>query len=245
MPLLTATNLVKSYGGRRVVDEVNLEVGEGEVVGLLGPNGAGKTTSFRMMIGMVEPESGRVLFDGEDVTHLPMYQHARRGMGYLAQEPSVFRGMTCEDNLNAILETLPIPKPIQKQRCDELLEQFHLEHKRNQLAKTCSGGERRRLEIARALIMRPKLILLDEPFAAVDPHTVEDVQKEVRKLTEQGISILVTDHAVQQTLHICDRAYIIDSGKNLMDGDPKTIINDELVKKRYLASTFRGDEFDE
>ena len=166
-------------------------------------------------------------------------------MGYLAQEPSVFRGMTCEDNLNAILETLPIPKPIQKQRCDELLEQFHLEHKRKQLAKTCSGGERRRLEIARALIMRPKLILLDEPFAAVDPHTVEDVQKEVRKLTEQGISILVTDHAVQQTLHICDRAYIIDSGKNLMDGDPKTIINDELVKKRYLASTFRGDEFDE
>ncbi len=227
------------------MDEVCIEVGEGEVVGLLGPNGAGKTTSFRMMIGMVEPESGRVLFDGEDVTHLPMYQHARRGMGYLAQEPSVFRGMTCEDNLNAILETLPIPRPIQKQRCDELLEQFHLEHKRKQLAKTCSGGERRRLEIARALIMRPKLILLDEPFAAVDPHTVEDVQKEVRKLTEQGISILVTDHAVQQTLHICDRAYIIDSGKNLMDGDPKTIINDELVKKRYLASTFRGDEFDE
>ena len=245
MPLLTATNLVKSYGGRRVVDEVSLEVGEGEVVGLLGTNGAGKTTSFRMMIGMVEPEAGRVLFDGEDVTHLPMYQHARRGMGYLAQEPSVFRGMTCEDNLNAILETLPIPKLIQKQRCDELLEQFHLEHKRKQLAKTCSGGERRRLEIARALIMRPKLILLDEPFAAVDPHTVEDVQKEVRKLTEQGISILVTDHAVQQTLHICDRAYIIDSGKNLMDGDPKTIINDELVKKRYLASTFKGDEFDE
>ncbi len=245
MPLLTATNLVKSYGGRKVVDEVNLEVGEGEVVGLLGPNGAGKTTSFRMMIGMIEPEGGRVLFDGEDVTHLPMYQHAQRGMGYLAQEPSVFRGMTCEDNLNAILETLPIPKPIQKQRCDELLEQFHLEHKRKQLAKTCSGGERRRLEIARALIMRPKLILLDEPFAAVDPHTVEDVQKEVRKLSEQGIAILVTDHAVQQTLHICDRAYIIDSGKNLMDGDPKTIINDEMVKKRYLASTFRGDEFDE
>ncbi len=236
---------MKSYGGRRVVDEVCIEVGEGEVVGLLGPNGAGKTTSFRMMIGMVEPEAGRVLFDGEDVTHLPMYQHARRGMGYLAQEPSVFRGMTCEDNLKAILETLPIPKPIQKQRCDELLEQFHLEHKRKQLAKTCSGGERRRLEIARALIMRPKLILLDEPFAAVDPHTVEDVQQEVRNLTEQGISILVTDHAVQQTLHICDRAYIIDSGKNLMDGDPKTIINDELVKKRYLASTFRGDEFDE
>jgi len=245
MPLLAATNLIKSYGGRRVVDKFNIEVNTGEVVGLLGPNGAGKTTSFRMMIGMIEPEQGRVLFDGEDVTHLPMYQHARRGMGYLAQEPSVFRGMTCEDNLYAILETLPIPKPIQTQRCNDLLKQFHLEHKRNQLAKTCSGGERRRLEIARSLIMRPKLILLDEPFAAVDPHTVEDVQQEVKKLAESGIAVLVTDHAVQQTLNICDRAYIIDGGKNLMDGVPRAIINDELVRKHYLASTFRGDEFDE
>ena len=244
MALLTATNLVKNYSGRKVVDEVCLEVNAGEIVGLLGPNGAGKTTSFRMMIGMITPESGRVLFDGEDVTFLPMYQHARRGMGYLAQEPSVFQGMTCEDNLLTILETLPIPKPLQKQRCNELLAQFNLEHKRGQYARTCSGGERRRLEIARALITRPKLILLDEPFAAVDPHTVEDVQKEVRKLADSGIAILVTDHAVQQTLHICDRAYIIDSGKNLRDGDPKTIINDELVKKHYLASTFRGDEFD-
>jgi lipopolysaccharide export system ATP-binding protein len=184
MALLTATNLVKSYSGRKVVDEVCLEVNAGEIVGLLGPNGAGKTTSFRMMIGMITPESGRVLFDGEDVTFLPMYQHARRGMGYLAQEPSVFRGMTCEDNLLTILETLPIPKPLQKQRCNELLAQFNLEHKRGQYARTCSGGERRRLEIARALITRPKLILLDEPFAAVDPHTVEDVQKEVRKLAD-------------------------------------------------------------
>tara|TARA_B100000959_G_scaffold277891_1_gene335247 strand:- start:96 stop:830 length:735 start_codon:yes stop_codon:yes gene_type:complete len=241
--ILTATNLVKSYSGRKVVDQVSLEVNAGEIVGLLGPNGAGKTTSFRMMIGMITPEGGRVLFDGEDVTFLPMYQHARRGMGYLAQEPSVFRGMTCEDNLLTILETLPIPKPLQKQRCGELLEQFNLGHKKNQLARTCSGGERRRLEIARSLITRPKLILLDEPFAAVDPHTVEDVQKEVRKLADSGIAILVTDHAVQQTLHICDRAYIVDSGKNLRDGDPKTIINDELVKKHYLASTFRGDEF--
>jgi lipopolysaccharide export system ATP-binding protein len=241
--ILTATNLVKSYSGRKVVDQVSLEVNAGEIVGLLGPNGAGKTTSFRMMIGMITPEAGRVLFDGEDVTFLPMYQHARRGMGYLAQEPSVFRGMTCEDNLLTILETLPIPKPLQKQRCGELLEQFNLVHKKNQLARTCSGGERRRLEIARSLITRPKLILLDEPFAAVDPHTVEDVQKEVRKLADSGIAILVTDHAVQQTLHICDRAYIIDCGKNLRDGDPKTIINDELVKKHYLASTFRGDEF--
>ena len=245
MAILTATNLVKSYGGRKVVDQVSLEIEAGEIVGLLGPNGAGKTTSFRMMIGMITPENGRVLFDGEDVTYLPMYQHARRGMGYLAQEPSVFRGMTCEDNLLTILETLPIPKLVQQQRCKELLAQFHLEHKRTQLARTCSGGERRRLEIARSLITRPKLILLDEPFAAVDPHTVEDVQAEVRKLADSGIAILVTDHAVQQTLHICDQAYIIDSGKNLMDGDPKTIINDELVRKHYLASTFKGDEFDD
>ena len=224
MALLTATNLVKSYSGRKVVDHVCLEVNAGEIIGLLGPNGAGKTTTFRMMIGMITPENGRVLFDGEDVTYLPMYLHARRGMGYLAQEPSVFRGMTCEDNLLTILETLPIPKQVRRERCDELLKQFHLEHKRSQLARTCSGGERRRLEIARSLITRPKLILLDEPFSAV--------------------AILVTDHAVQQTLHICDRAYIIDSGKNLRDGDPKSIINDELVKKHYLASTFRGDEFD-
>ncbi len=245
MSLLRATNLVKSYGNRRVVDQVSLEISAGEIVGLLGPNGAGKTTTFRMAIGMITPEEGRVLFNGEDVTFLPMYQHARRGMGYLAQEPSVFRGMTCEDNLLAILETLPIPKTIQKQRCNELLEQFHLQHKRKQLAKTCSGGERRRLEIARSLITRPQLILLDEPFAAVDPHTVEDVQCEVRKLADSGIAVLVTDHAVQQTLHICDRAYIIDDGKNLMSGDPKTIINDETVRKHYLASTFRGDEFDE
>ena len=245
MALLTATNLVKSYGSRRVVDRVSIEVNAGEIVGLLGPNGAGKTTTFRMCIGMITPEEGRVLFNGDDVTYLPMYQHARRGMGYLAQEPSVFRGMSCEDNLLAILETLGIPKPIQIQRCNELLEQFHLEHKRKHLAKTCSGGERRRLEIARSLITRPQLILLDEPFAAVDPHTVEDVQAEVRKLADSGIAILVTDHAVHQTLHICDRAYIIDSGKNIMDGDPKAVINDEVVRKHYLASTFKGDEFDD
>ena len=165
-------------------------------------------------------------------------------MGYLAQDPSVFGGMTCKDNLLAILETLPIQKEEQEKRCEELLKQFHLEHKHDQLARTCSGGERRRLEIARSLITNPKLILLDEPFAAVDPHTVEDVQKEVRKLAESGIGILVTDHAVLQTLRICDRAYIIESGKNLLDGEPKTIINDDLVRKHYLASTFKGDELD-
>ncbi len=244
MSLLTASNLVKSYGGRKVVDQVHIEVNAGEIVGLLGPNGAGKTTTFRMLIGMITPENGRVLFNDEDVTFLPMYQHAQRGMGYLAQEPSVFRGMTCKDNLLTILETLSISKQEQSERCEVLLKQFHLEHKQDQLARTCSGGERRRLEIARSLITKPKLILLDEPFAAVDPHTVEDVQAEVRKLAESGIGILVTDHAVLQTLHICDRAYIIESGKNLLDGDPKTIINDDMVRKHYLASTFKGDEFD-
>ncbi len=244
MPLLTASNLVKSYGGRRVVDQVHIKVSAGEIVGLLGPNGAGKTTTFRMLIGMITPENGRVLFNDEDVTFLPMYQHAQRGMGYLAQDPSVFRGMTCKDNLLTILETLPISKQEQSKRCKVLLQQFHLEHKQDHLARTCSGGERRRLEIARSLITKPKLILLDEPFAAVDPHTVEDVQKEVRILAESGIGILVTDHAVLQTLHICDRAYIVESGKNLLDGDPKTIINDEMVRKHYLASTFKGDEFD-
>ena len=181
---------MKSYGSRRVVDKVSLEVNAGEIVGLLGPNGAGKTTTFRMCIGMITPEEGRVLFNGEDVTYLPMYQHARRGMGYLAQEPSVFRGMTCEDNLLAILETLPVPKLIQKQRCDELLQQFHLEHKRKHLAKTCSGGERRRLEIARSLITRPQLILLDEPFAGVDPIAVEDIQAIVEKLKDKNIIII-------------------------------------------------------
>jgi lipopolysaccharide export system ATP-binding protein len=225
------------------VDEVSFHVDQGEIVGLLGRNGAGKTTSFRMTIGMITPESGSVHFDGNDVTHQPMFQHARRGMGYLSQEPSVFQRMSVEDNLHAILETTSTPKAERHERCDSLLEQFGLTHKRGDEARTCSGGERRRLEIARSLVTSPRLVLLDEPFAAVDPHTVEELQHEVRKLADSGISILVTDHNVQQTLRICDRAYIIHEGKNLRDGDPKSIINDPLVKEAYLASTFRGDEF--
>jgi len=244
MDLLSAQNLVKSYSGRRVVDEVSFTVGEGEVVGLLGRNGAGKTTSFRMVIGMISPEGGMVTFSGEDVTNLPMYQHARRGMGYLSQEPSIFQRLSVRDNLMAVLETTSLDRQAQAGRCDELLEQFNIAHKANDLARTCSGGERRRLEIARAMINRPRLLLLDEPFAAVDPHTVEELQAEVRKLAQQGIAILVTDHNVQQTLRICDRAYIIHSGRNLRDGDPRTIINDPEVREAYLASTFRGDEFD-
>ncbi len=226
-----------------MVDGVSFTVDAGEIVGILGRNGAGKTTSFRMAIGMIAPESGSVEFDGRDVTRLPMYQHARAGMGYLAQEPSVFQRLTCEQNLMAILQTLPMTGAERTDRCNALLAQFGLEHKRRDEARTCSGGERRRLEIARALVTDPRLILLDEPFAAVDPHTVEELQGEVRRLADTGIGILVTDHNVQQTLRICDRAYIIHEGRNLRDGAPKDIINDPMVRDAYLASTFRGDEF--
>ncbi|MCH2151731.1 MAG: LPS export ABC transporter ATP-binding protein [Phycisphaerales bacterium] len=244
MSMLLADNLVKSYNGRRVVDEVSFRVEEGEIVGLLGRNGAGKTTSFRMVIGMITPEAGSVSFLGEDVTYLPMYKHARRGMGYLSQEPSVFQRLSVRDNLMAILETTSLDGAARRERCDGLLEQFGLTGKQHDMARTCSGGERRRLEIARAMITQPKLLLLDEPFAAVDPHTVEELQSEVKKLASEGIAILVTDHNVQQTLRICDRAYILHQGRNLREGDPKSIINDPAVREAYLASTFRGDEFD-
>jgi lipopolysaccharide export system ATP-binding protein len=242
--LLEAQGLVKSYSGRRVVDGVSFTVEAGEVVGLLGRNGAGKTTSFRMAIGMITPEGGSVRFDGKDVTREPMYRHALAGMGYLSQEPSVFQRLSCEENLLAILETQSLGRAQRRSRAHELLEQFGLLHKRNDEARTCSGGERRRLEIARALVTRPKLMLLDEPFAAVDPHTVEELQAEVRRLADNGIAMLVTDHNVQQTLRICDRAYIVHEGRNLREGTPRAIINDPAVRDAYLASTFRGDEFD-
>ena len=240
MPLLEARSLLKAYNGRRVVDGVSFDVNAGEVVGLLGRNGAGKTTSFRMVIGMITPEGGSVRFAGNDVTREPMYRHALAGMGYLSQEPSVFQRLSCEENLLAILETQALARPQRKRRAHELLEQFGLLHKAKDEARTCSGGERRRLEIARALVTRPKLMLLDEPFAAVDPHTVE----ELRRLADDGIAMLVTDHNVQQTLRICDRAYIIHEGRNLREGTPREIINDQGVRDAYLASTFRGDEFD-
>jgi len=243
MPLLETRSLVKSYAGRRVVDGVGFVIERGEIVGLLGRNGAGKTTSFRMTIGMISPDSGTVIFDGRDMTGRPMYKHARAGMGYLSQEPSVFQRLSVENNLLAILEIVERNRAARRRRADELLTQFGLTHKARQEARTCSGGERRRLEIARALITKPQLLLLDEPFAAVDPHTVEDLQVEVRKLASAGIAVLVTDHNVQQTLRICDRAYIIHEGKNLREGDPRSIINDPMVRDAYLASTFRGDEF--
>ncbi len=245
MPLLEASNLSKVFGGRTVVDNVGFTVEPSEIVGLLGRNGAGKTTSFRMTIGMIEPGGGTVTFDGRNITNLPMYRRARLGMGYLSQEPSVFGRLTCEQNLLAILETLPISRAERKRRAADLLEQFGLRHKANQAARTCSGGERRKLEIARSLITKPKLILLDEPFSGVDPIAVEDLQAEIRGLAERGIAFLITDHNVQQTLRVCDRAYIIDSGKKFAEGKPRDLINDEKVRRVYLGTLFRGDEFDE
>ncbi len=245
VPLLQAQNLQKSYAGRTVVGGVSFHVDEAEIVGLLGRNGAGKTTSFRMTIGMIEADAGKVIFDGRDISGLPMYQRARLGMGYLSQEPSIFTRLTFEQNLLAILETLPISRPERKARAAELLEQFHLSHKAHQHARTGSGGERRKLEIARALVTEPKLILLDEPFSGVDPIAVEDLQREIRSLTQRGIACLITDHNVQQTLRVCDRAYIIDEGKKFAEGTPRELINDEMVKRVYLGGLFRGDEFDD
>jgi lipopolysaccharide export system ATP-binding protein len=243
--LLQAFNLQKAYAGRIVVNGVSFHVNKSEIVGLLGRNGAGKTTSFRMTIGMIDADAGRVVFDGRDVTSLAMYQRARLGMGYLSQEPSVFTRLTCEQNLLAILETLDLTKSERLKRAEELLNQFGLSHKARHQARTCSGGERRKLEIARALITNPKIIMLDEPFSGVDPIAVEDLQKEIKRLAEQGIACLITDHNVQQTLRVCDRAYIIDEGRKLAEGTPRELINDDMVKRAYLGSLFRGDEFDD
>ena len=242
--LLQARNLVKKYGGRTVVNQVSFDVGDREVIGLLGRNGAGKTTTFYMIIGMVQPDGGQVLFDGVDVTRLPMYQRARRGMGYLSQEPSVFLRLSVEQNLLAILETTRRPRHQRRQEAARLMEQFGLTHTRRQKAYTLSGGERRKLEIARALITNPSLILLDEPFSGVDPIAVEDLQREIRQLrAEMGKAILITDHNVQRTLEVCDRALIISEGQQIAHGSPRELINNPLVRQTYLGHTFKGDEF--
>lgn len=243
VPLLQAQHLVKSFADRVVVQDVSFHVDPAEIVGLLGRNGAGKTTSFRMVMGMIDMDGGRVVFDGRDISSLPMYQRARLGMGYLSQEPSVFQRLTVRQNLLAILETRPMSRVSRRQKADLLLGQFHLTHKARDAARTCSGGERRKLEIARALVTEPKILLLDEPFSGVDPLAIEDLQREIRRLKDMGIAILITDHNVQQTLRVCDRAYIINEGHVLREGTPREIINDELVRKHYLGSLFRGDEF--
>jgi len=236
---LHALELNKSYRGRKVVDEVNLELCQGEVVGLLGPNGAGKTTTFYIIVGLVAPESGRVLFNGEDITDLPMYQRARSGISYLPQEPSVFRKLTVEENLRSISETLGITSEAQEALVTGLLKEFGIEHLRHQGAFTLSGGERRRLEIARALVLTPRFILLDEPFAGIDPLAVLDIQRIIAQLKARHIGVLITDHNVRETLNITDRAYIINEGKILRQGSPEQLTNDMEVKKVYLGENFK------
>jgi lipopolysaccharide export system ATP-binding protein len=244
--LLETNNLVKQYGGRTVVRHVCFSVGAGEIVGLLGRNGAGKTTSFRITVGMIPHEEGKVFFNGEDVTRLPMYKRAQRGMGYLAQEPSVFQRLTVEQNLLAIMENLRgMGRSDRNRKTAELIEQFGLTRQAKQVARTLSGGERRKLEIARALITSPKLILLDEPFSGVDPIAVEELQTEIRRLRrDHGIAVLLTDHNVRETLSVTDRSYILTEGTILASGAPRDLVKDPRVRKEYLGSTFKGDEFD-
>ena len=238
MHLLQAEKLVKIYGGRRVVDEASFEVGSGEIVGLLGPNGAGKTTSFRMTMGMIPPTAGRVLFRGKDITRLPMYRRARLGMGYLSQEPSLFQRLSVRDNLLAILETLRINRAERLRRLGSLLQDLDLNHVARNMAYTLSGGERRRLEIARALITNPQIFLLDEPFSGIDPKKITDIQNIIRGLKARGMSLLLTDHNVRDTLRVTDRAYIIDQGRIVAHGPPEEIIEHAEVKRRYLGQEF-------
>ncbi|MCE5276509.1 MAG: LPS export ABC transporter ATP-binding protein [Planctomycetaceae bacterium] len=245
MVLLEAKGLVKRYGGRAVVNHVSIRVNQGEIVGLLGRNGAGKTTTFRMVVGMISPNAGAVSFDGHNITRMPMFKRARHGMGYLSQEPSIFQRLTVRDNLMAVMETMNLSRAARDERSEHLLDQFGLTHVAGQLARTLSGGERRKLEIARALVTNPVMILLDEPFSGVDPIAVQDLQKEIVALRERGISILLTDHNVRETLTVTDRTYIIDNGKVLREGPPADLINDELVRRTYLGNSFRGDEFSE
>ena len=240
-PLLEASALQKSYSGRRVVDGVSFTVGEGEIVGLLGPNGAGKTTSFRMTVGMITPEAGSVRLLEHDITGMPMYRRARLGMGYLSQDHSIFRKLTVEDNLLAICETLRLSSVARRKRVEELLEQFGLVKIRRTVSGNCSGGEKRRLEIARALITNPRLILLDEPFSGVDPRQVEDLRAEIVRLRVSGVSILLTDHNVYETLKVTDRSYVIVDGKVIREGKPYDLANDPLVREKYLGHGFRGD----
>ncbi len=240
MPLLDVRSLEKFYGRRKVVDGVSFDVNQGEIVGLLGPNGAGKTTSFRMTIGLIDSDGGQVLFDGADVTRLPMYKRALAGMGYLAQEQSVFKQLSVENNLMAILETRPgMDRKARKARQDQLLSNFGLTHIRKTKANRISGGERRRLEIARSLITEPKLILLDEPFAGIDPKTVAEIQDAIRNLAEEhNLAILITDHQFRETLEVTDRTYVIREGRVFAYGDREAIINNADVRRYYIGERF-------
>jgi lipopolysaccharide export system ATP-binding protein len=235
---LKASNLVKSYSGKNVVKQVSVELNQGEIVGLLGPNGAGKTTSFYMIVGLIKANAGNIFLNNKEITNYPMYKRAQNGIGYLAQESSVFRKMSVEDNILSVLELTNLSKEEQIQTCESLLEEFGLSEIRKRRGDLLSGGERRRTEIARALATNPNFILLDEPFAGVDPLAVEDIQKIVRDLTKKNIGILITDHNVQETLAITDRTYLMFEGKILRHGSPEDLANDEMVRKVYLGKNF-------
>lgn len=235
---LRGSNLVKKYKKRTVVDHISVEVSQGEIVGLLGPNGAGKTTSFYMIVGLIKPNEGKIYLDQEEITDLPMYRRAKKGIGYLAQEASVFRKLSVEDNIMSVLEMTKLSKAARKEKVDALLEEFSLTHVRKNLGMVLSGGERRRTEIARALAVDPKFVLLDEPFAGVDPIAVEEIQSIVAKLKQKNIGILITDHNVNETLSITDRAYLMFEGKLLKAGSAEDLANDEQVRRVYLGQHF-------
>ena len=238
-PDLVATSLVKIYGDRTVVNGMDFACRCGEVVGLLGPNGAGKTTTFYMVVGLVKPDGGKVVFRGEDVTALPVYLRARKGLGYLAQEASIFRKLSVWDNVMAILETLDMSRKDRDRRAEELLAPFDLMKVAKQPAYTLSGGERRKLEIARALVRNPAILMLDEPFAGVDPLSVNEIQEIVRRLAKEGLGIVITDHNVRETLSVVDRAYMVSDGHLLKEGTPAVLVNDPEVRARYLGESFR------
>ena len=239
--VLKTENLKKSYSEKTVVDEININLKKGEIVGLLGPNGAGKTTTFYMITGMIRPSSGKIFFDDKNITNTPMYQRARMGIGYLAQEPSIFAKLTVENNLRIVLENILPSVQEQTELIDKLLVQFNIDHLRGNLGGSLSGGERRRVEICRTLALKPDFILLDEPFAGIDPIAVEDIQQVVTSLKEQNIGVLITDHNVRETLSITDRSYLLYSGKILKSGDAETLANDAEVRKLYLGKKFRLD----
>ena len=238
MYLLRTVDLVKAYKKRRVVDRVNIEVKPGEIVGLLGPNGAGKTTTFYMTVGLVVPDEGKIIFDNQDITHMPMYRRARLGIGYLAQEPSIFRNLTVEQNILAILETLPYSRREQKEKLEELLAELNITSLAKNKAYTLSGGERRRLEITRALVTKPSFIMLDEPFSGVDPIAVSEVQQIIMKLKDRGIGILLTDHNVREMLSITDRAYSMYEGRILLSGTSEELASDPKAREIYLGQRF-------
>ena len=238
MEKLSAVGLIKIYGGRKVVNEIDLEIYPGEVVGLLGPNGAGKTTTFYMITGLIQPDGGHIYLDREDIGRHPMYIRARKGINYLPQEPSIFRKLTVGENIMAILETLDVAQEVRDRRLKELLAELDLSALADQYAYSLSGGERRRVEITRALVTSPKYILLDEPFAGIDPLAVADIQKIIFKLKSKGIGVIISDHNVRETLSVCGRAYIVNEGKILVEGDPETIANCEAARKIYFGEDF-------